>query len=198
MSAIIIDAVQVPLVVFAYSRAWYPFRWSRFVRPALLPFQSKTCAHMVRSIMHTVPSLADLALLMCALVLFYSLLGTSLFGSSIEDRTAAAAAAANTTSLMNATSIKEGLFSTDRAANPLGRLHYNILHMIMLLYTADNYPYILLTSYNCDEVACSVVVGTVVFMSFIFFGTIILMSVFVAVVFDVCTRRLSSSPPIPL
>ena len=189
MSAIIIDAVQVPLVVFAYSRAWYPFRWSRFVRPALLPFQSKTCAHMVRSIMHTVPSLADLALLMCALVLFYSLLGTSLFGSSIEDRTAAAAAAANTTSLMNATSIKEGLFSTDRAANPLGRLHYNILHMIMLLYTADNYPYILLTSYNCDEVACSVVVGTVVFMSFIFFGTIILMSVFVAVVFDVYKRQ---------
>ena len=71
---------------------YYPFRPTRVLRPALLPYLSRTCAHMALSIAHTIPSLADLALCVLAMVLFFSLTAASLFGS---DPTAMAAANAN-------------------------------------------------------------------------------------------------------
>ena len=50
-------------------------------------------------------------------------------------------------------------------------------------------PYVLFASYNCNEIACEPFVGILVFGTFIFFGTITLMSVFVAVLFDVYKRQ---------
>ena len=117
-------------------------------------------------------------------------------------------------------------------SNPLGRLHSTILSLLTLLFTAENYPYILFASFNCDEIACQPYVcasasppshpmgprpshpmgprpshsalpyddvtptpmmtwqvGATLFLTFIFFGTITLMSVFVAVLFDVYKRQ---------
>ena len=183
--------MQAPLVVLVSRSTYYPLRWARALRPVLLPFLSKTCAHMVTSIAHTVPSLADLALCVLAAVLFYSLLATSLFGADLQSRAAAANAAAAAAVNASASAVPEylGMMGESRESNPLGRVHTAILHLLMLLFTADNYPYVLFASYNCDEIACQPYVGAAIYVTFIVFGTIILMSVFVAVVFDVYKRQ---------
>ena len=169
----------------------YPFRWSRFFRPALVPYLSKTAQHMIFSIALTIPSLADLALCMLAVVLFYGLLGVSLFALSAEDRAALSfPSSPSPPSLpfanINVTTLAQSMEMDD---NLLSTLNKTIRQMFILLISGDNYPIILWQTFDCLGVACNAGAGGAFMISFMTLGNVILMSVFVAVVFDVYKRQ---------
>ena len=121
------DALSVPIVAFlsAAQDAWYPWRWSRCLRPLLLPYLSKTCAHMATSIAHTVPSLADLALCVLAAVLFYSLLAASLFGTDLQSRLEAAEA--SNASSTSGPELAASLYFDGHDSSILGSMHKAVI-----------------------------------------------------------------------
>ena len=167
--SILSDALSAPIIVA--TAGYYPLRWSRVLRPLLMPFLSQTVAHMVLSIGHTLPSLADLGLCMLTVIVFYALLSTSLFAPDLlgEAHPPAAPPPADNAATNGAIS------------SPLGSLHTTLLALSILLFTADNYPMIMWEAYSCSGVSCGVGVSTSVFTSFVVLGNLVLMSIFVAV-----------------
>ena len=192
-----------------------PFRPSRPLRPLLLPFVSKTCNHMVVSILHSLPSLTDLTLLIVGTLIFFSLLGLAFFGN---DPTVVASSAALLTEQDEAPS--EGFFmldplwtpgsgndsssgnGTDPSAaavlprdvakalqRPLASMPMLMLHLAIACFTVDNYPQIMYQSFRCGEVACGPAVGALYFVSFLVVGHVVLMTVFIAVVFETYKRQ---------
>ena len=174
--SLLADVVSAPMIAAASGR--YPFRWSRMLRPLLMPFLSQTVAHMVLSMAHTLPSLADLGLCMLIVIVFYALLSTSLFAP--DDLLSGAQ--------LPAAPPPPGP-GLGAVASPLRNLHTTLLELVILLFTADNYPMVMWESYSCTGVSCGVGVGTAVFTSFVLLGNVVLMSVFVAVLFDVYKRQ---------
>lgn len=152
------------------AEPWYPFRWSRILRPVLLPYISKTCAHMATSIAHTLPSLADLTMCMLATVLFYALLGASLFGQEnppppppISPPWSVPMPSAPPMSpgsgpppppplepYTNMPYLSSHIF--EEVTQPLSTLHTTMLHLTILIFTADNYPGIMWESFACEGV----------------------------------------------
>ena len=73
-------------------------------------------------------------------------------------------------------------------SKPLESLSTTLIELTIALFTADNYPHIMYQSFICKG-PCGAVVGTVFFISLVVIGHVILMSVFVAVIFEVYKRQ---------
>lgn len=198
----------------------YPLRVSRVARPFLLPFVWKTVGHMTLAIIRSLPSLADLSILILATLVFSTLLGLAFFGIDPEallaaDHAASGAASGFTANPANST---RGIFLLDaewappwaaaalssvnatpsdeghrlvlmQLQRPLATMPTMVVQLAVAFFTADNYPQILYESFRCDGVGCNAFVGTSFFVILIIVGHVILMTVFIAVVYDVYKRQ---------
>ena len=185
------DALSAPIAVAASGV--YPFRFSRLLRPLLLPFLWRTCEHMVVSILRSLPSFSDFILLIFVTLVFFTLLGLSFFGRDPSDL---AAANATTGAIFllgpdwrppNATIASSPV--TDLLRQPLSSMPVLALHLTIALFSADNYPHILYASFSCTELACGPAAGSLFFLVFVVLGHIILMTVSIAIVFETYKRQ---------
>ena len=187
-------------------RATTSLRISRPLRPLLLPFLSRTCDHMVVAILRSLPSLSDLIVVLVVAVVFFTLLGLSLFG---HDPFATGGAAER--DVRNDTSIfmlSQGwlppewrdlngsvVWSTERSRmlahlrEPLSYMPTTMMHLAVAIFTADNFPHIMYESFDCAGVACNAYAGTTFFIIAVVLGHVILMTVFIAVVYEVYKRQ---------
>ena len=178
--------------IAACSAGSYTFRFSRVLRPLLLPTLSRTCLHMAMSVLRSLPSLADIFVVIMTVLMFYTLLGLALFGRNPAERAAEyeAKKAGMPAAISNVTytTLEPGSVEW-MLSKPLESLSTTLIELTIALFTADNYPHIMYQSFICKETACGAVVGTVFFISLVVIGHVILMSVFVAVIFEVYKRQ---------
>ena len=193
------DALAALFITAANGGSSYPARVSRFARPLLLPFLSRTCEHMAVSILRSLPSLTDFALLILVSLIFFTLLGLSFFGRDNE------AAASMNSSLAVDHAAQTGIFmlnsdwlppttnATDSIVlylqQPLSSMTALFLHLMIALVSADNYPSILYAAYDCEELGCGDVGGSVFFIIYLVIGHIVLMTVAIALVFETYKRQ---------
>ena len=74
-------------------------------------------------------------------------------------------------------------------AHPFAQIRTSLISLSTLLLWADNFPSILYPAVDCDAFTCAYWTAIPFFLVFTVVGTVMVMSVFVAVVFEVYKRQ---------
>ena len=137
-----VDAIVAVSVMAASDGGWVSFRFSRVLRPLMLPLVSRMCASTAWSLINTLRRLWDLLVFVFLLCMLLTIVAMALFhGAGLSSHlvaTPSAVAATNWTKIVAAGRSKVSM--SEKLEHPYDNFAAGLVNVVTLFISADNFP----------------------------------------------------------